>query len=228
MKNLFIMIFLFCFSLPLSGQKYTKVLDQEITAADLDYMPVTELRLLKNELIATKGNNVIKAKTDAEIPVSENAKPFLDANSEANLKLIIELEYNRSETDSLCTDIELLNRFIELITQKQKIPFYLQTRFLGRCQNPKANIYIIPAYDQFYTIGISEEPMVGPEVHKIFTISKEGLNIDSKIMNGKARFENNQIIHESYNSLIEYIYTIDEHGKFDKATPDKTLPKPKN
>lgn len=222
MKKQVLMIAVVFFSLSLFGQKYARILNQGFTLADLEYMPLSELRLLKNELIATKGSDIIRSNKDSLPTLDQSPQPFLDDRSEKNLQLITKLEYSLSKTDSVCTDLELYHRFIGLIDEKQKIPFYLQAHFLGACQDPTANIYLVPVSDYFYTIGISKKPMVGPESHRIITMSQEGKIIDSKFLHGKAQFKNDQIIHESFNSLIEYTYQIDDQGKFDKKTPTKT------
>ncbi len=225
MKTSTIMIFTIFLSLSAFGQKYAKILDQKMSAEDLDYMPIEELILLKNELIATKGSDIIRSKDDTKQPYAESPEPFLDTISQANLSLISKLEFNLSEKDSVCTKLELYKRLIKTIEHQQKIPFYIQTIFLGSCQNPEANVYLLPVSEKFNTIAISANPAsgVGPEHHRILTFNLEGNQLDSKTMHGKAQFKENKIIHESYNSLIEYTYTIDEEGKFDKKTPTKKV-----
>jgi len=220
MKYIFMMLTI-CLSTALHGQHYSKILNQKFTLEDLNYMPITEMRLLKNELIATNGSDIIRSRdTSAQAPV-ESPSPFLDEISEANLLLLSTLENNLSQSDDLCTNEELYERFLDLIEQEQNIPFYLQKRFLGNCQNATANIYLIPISKNFYTLGISEQPEIGPISHVLITLNQEGQRIDYKSMLGKAKFENGQIIHESFNSLIEYTYSIDEDGNFDQQTPTK-------
>lgn len=220
MEKFVLMIFTILLSLSAFGQKYSKVLDQAFEASDLEYMPISELRLLKNEIIATKGSDVIRTKNNDKAIV-ESPKPFLDKSSEANIELITKLETSLMDKDSTCSDMELYKYFIESIKHKQSIPFYLQTLFFSNCQSPKSNIYLVPVSEKFNTVAISEKPMIGPEFHKVYTFDLEGKKIDFKSMNGKAQFKENKIIHESFNSLIEYTYTIDEDGKFDRKTPTK-------
>lgn len=210
-------MFALFFSLLANGQKYAKVLDQPMTAADLEYMPREELKLLKNELIATKGSD-IKSIAPTKEAEDLGTVSFLDSVSEANIQLIVQTANHRAKAPA-CTHQELFDHFIKITKQEQRVPFYLQVLFLKACQKPEANIYLIPMAEQFYTIGISLRPEIGPEQHRIIVFDKAGLVLDEKRFNGYARFEEGKIIHQSFNSLIEYSYTLNEHGKFNEKTP---------
>ncbi len=206
MRKLIKTTLFFCFlgaSFSTLAQRYSSVIDQQLTWEDLQYMPKSELNLLKNEIIAIKG---MQQKSDKGGPLQEynGLGQFLSSSDQANIRLIDKV--CRNNEVSLCSEKDLFTLFLENARNKQKIPIYLSQKFYGFpiSEIDRKNQWEIKMSDQFITLWIPGKINCEACYHnnQLFTYTKEGQLIDQKSFNGKlVKSEGTIVIEESKNAL---------------------------
>ena len=110
------------------SQRYGHLLHQQLTEADLRYMPANELNVLKNEIIAL-GSAETKVLSDRD---------------RANLALIAAMKIENASSE--CSDSDLLAVFHQLAEQGHSMPIHLAEKFYGVALNPEMDPYqkVIP------------------------------------------------------------------------------------
>lgn len=177
---------------PLSAQKYAPILNQSLSEADLAYMPNTELKLLKNELILVKGADLTAIASKDPAPFAATTSQFLDKVSEANLTLIRQLEETQVET--MCSKNDLFHAFLEAVEGQQTIPLHLQWLFLQQFPDKEANIYLVPIAETFKTIVISYYDDKKQAQHQFYVFDKKGQKIDTAKLSGSLQLKGIEVM----------------------------------
>ncbi len=143
------------------AQRYSNIIDQTFSEADLRYMPLEELTILSNEIIALKGAQTNKKGSyvagSPYLSFSSTAQ-FLQAADQANLDLIQQM---KMENETLtCTDQELFEVFFQLAKSRQAMPIYLAEKFYGvpLKQDMVAHQKMLPLHSGLIAFWVPEFP----------------------------------------------------------------------
>lgn len=127
---LYLLAFLCLSNTSLDAQRYSHIIHQELTQADLMYMPAEELNILKNEIIALKGAAATVPRTVGNTSSPYISTPdFLTSIDQKNIDLI---EWVQGEDrEQTCSRQERYDLFYQLASTQKEMPLYLAQEFYG-------------------------------------------------------------------------------------------------
>ncbi len=133
----------------LMAQRYSHLINQAFQESDLRYMPVAELNVLKNEIIALQGAQTNK------LGVENGAnQAFLSDRDRANLALIETMKEENRQLN--CSDQALFELFHQLALHRQNMPIYLAEKFYGVALSADMLPYqkVIPLNDEIIAFWV--------------------------------------------------------------------------
>lgn len=114
----------------LDAQRFSHIIHQELSQADLLYMPAEDLNVLKNEIIALKGAEAMAPRIigNTDSPYF-NTADFLGSIDQKNIDLIELVQGENRE--KVCSRKELYEIFYQLASTQKEMPLYLAQEFYG-------------------------------------------------------------------------------------------------
>ena len=184
---------------PLFAQSYTNIIDQQLTDADLIYMPAEELMILKNEIIAIKGaRSTTKGNTNSQSPFAQYSctVQFLSTRDQANINLINQMLSDDPQVP--CSEKEMYELFAELAQSKQQMPLYLSKKFYGTTLNLEMSKHqkVVQISDQIMAFWVPQFSTCEdcPYENYFVTINKEGKKSGSLNLGGMMTILENNIL----------------------------------